>query len=64
MFLVPKDGGMSRVINLKSLNEHVVPQHFKMEAIHMLKDLLRDDWMTKINLKDTYFMIRDHKQSQ
>ena len=66
LFLVPKkDGGVRPVINLKSLNEYVVPQHFKMEGIHTLKDLVRrGDWMTKIDLKDAYFMIPIHSTSR
>ena len=33
-------------------------KHFKMEGIHMLKDLLRaGPWMAKIDMKDAYFMI-------
>ena len=41
IFLVPqKDGGQRPVINLKALNSHVHPEHFKMEGIHTLKDLL------------------------
>ena len=60
LFLVPKkDGGTRPVINLKSLNEYVVPHHFKMEGIHTL--IKRNDWMTKINLKDAYFMIPIHR---
>ena len=59
MFLVPKKDGRQRpVINLKRLNQSVKSKHFKMEGIHMLKDLLRaGDWMAKIDLKDAYFMI-------
>ena len=59
IFLVPKkDGGQRPVINLKSLNKVVYTEHLKMEGIHILRDLLRaGDWMTKVDLKDAYFMV-------
>ena len=59
IFLVPKkDGGLRPIINLKRLNDYVPHRHFKMEGIHMLKDLLgQEDWMTKIDLKDAYFAV-------
>ena len=59
MFLVPKkDGRLRPVINLKALNQSVKTEHFKMEGIYMLKDLLKaGNWMVKIDLKDAYFMI-------
>ena len=59
LFLVPKKDGKQRpVINLKKLNQSVVPKHFKMEGIHLLKDLLKPgDWMAKVDLKDALFMI-------
>lgn len=42
IFLVDKkDGGHCLVINLKNLNSFVHFQHFKMEGIHMLRDLLK-----------------------
>ena len=42
IFLVPKkDGGQRPVINLKSLNKFVHTEHFKMEGIHILRDLLK-----------------------
>ena len=56
----PKEGWQAErpVINLKRLNQSVKAEHFKMECIHMLKNLLRaGDWMAKIDLKDAYFMI-------
>ena len=59
LFAVPKkDGGIRPVVNLKALNSHVQQVPFKMEGIHILKDILRPgDWMTKIDLKDAYFSI-------
>ena len=59
VFLVPKkDGGRRPVMNLKPLNRFVHTEHFKMEGIHVLKDLLKaGDWMVKVDLKDAYFML-------
>ena len=66
VFLVPKkDGGQRPVINLKKLNKHVNTEHFKMERIHLLKDLLREgDWMMKVDLKDAYFMVPIHTEDR
>ena len=66
VFLVPKkDGGQRLVINLKKLNEFVHTEHFKMEGIFLLKDLLRKvDWMAKVDLKDAYFMIPIQEQDR
>ena len=42
LFLVPKKNGQMRpVINLKRLNEWVSTEHFKMEGIQTLKDILQ-----------------------
>jgi len=59
LFTVPKkDGGRRPIINLKRLNSFVEEVHFKMEGIHTLKDILKPgDWMTKVDLKDAYFMV-------
>ncbi|XP_070550151.1 uncharacterized protein [Ptychodera flava] len=43
IFIVPKkDGSYRPVINLKLLNQFIPYKHFKMEGLHMLKDLLRE----------------------
>jgi len=59
IFMVPKkDGGQRPVINLKRLNYHVKSEHFKMESLHTVKSLLqKEDWMTKVDLKDAFFMV-------
>ena len=40
-------------------------EHFKMEGIHMLKDLLKQgDWLVKIDLKDAYLTVPIWKNHQ
>ena len=56
-----KDGGHRPIMNLKKLNQFAKPQHFKMESISMLRDILKQgDYMTKMDLKDAYFMVEKH----
>ena len=59
IFLVLKKNGQMRpIINLKWLNEWVITEHFKMEGISTLKDLLKSrDWFVKVDLKDAYFIV-------
>ena len=66
LFLVnKKDGGHQPVINLKFLNSFIPYQHFKMEGMHLIKDLLEEhDFLIKIDLKDAYFGIPLDKSSR
>ena len=59
LFLVRKRDGTSRpVINLKGLNGFLQYTHFKMEGIHLLRDLVQPgDWLGKVDLKDAYFVV-------
>ena len=59
LFLVEKnDGGQRPVINLRSLNQFVKTEHFKMKGLHLLPDLLQSrDWMVKVDLKDLQIPI-------
>ena len=45
-FLSPKGGGQRPVINLKALNRFIRWEHFQMEGLHMLPDMLTsNNWM-------------------
>ena len=60
LFLAPKKDGSKRpVINLKKLNKFIRYQHFKMEGIPTLADIIQpNDYMVKLDLKDAFFSIR------
>ena len=66
IFLVEKKGeGQRPVINLKGLNHFIKTEHFKMEGLRLLPDLLQaQDWMIKMNLKDAYLQIPIHPDHQ
>jgi len=59
LLVIPKkDGSMRPVINLKPLNKFIANQHFKMEGIHKVKELLGEgDWMCSVDLKDAYLSV-------
>ena len=65
-FLVEKKDRRQRpVINLKGLNKFVKMEHFKMEGLHLLPDLLQQgDWMAKMHLKDAYLQVPIHPDHQ
>ena len=60
IFLVPKPhGGWRPVVNLKPLNSYLNIEHFKMENISMVADVIRKGWwMAKLDLKDAFLTVR------
>ena len=58
-FLVKKKDGESHpIVNPKDLNRNILYQHFKMDGLFLLKEmLLPAEKMCKIDLKDAYFAI-------
>ena len=63
LFLVnKKDVSRRPVINLKFPNSFIPYQHFKMEGMHLIKDLLQENnFLIKIDLKEAYFGIPKDK---
>ena len=59
IFLVEKKRGQQPVINLKALNQFVQVEHFKMEGLHLLPDLLQQgDWMVKRRLPPNPYPLK------
>ena len=45
-------------LDLRSLNRHLRYEHFKMEGLHTVRDLLRRrDLMTKVDMSDYFFHL-------
>ena len=59
IFTVPKSNGKVRLIlNLKKLNTFVTYEHFKMEDVRCVKDLLnQNEFMCKLDLRDAYLTV-------
>ena len=66
IFLVPKKvGGFRPVFDLKSLNQHVCKEKFKMTTPRVVSNALhKGDWAVSIDLKDAYFHVPIHKKSR
>ena len=55
-FRSKSDGTRRLILNLKILNEFLEYNHFKMETIHSVADLIQPHcYMTTIDLKDAYY---------
>ena len=60
--MAKKDGGHRPIINQRKLNQFWKPQHFMVESINMLQDILHGDYVTKVDVKDAYFMVPVNKK--
>ena len=58
-FLVPKpDGSFRFILNLKKFNNFVFTEHFKIEDIRTVLNILnKDDLMCRLDLKDAYLLL-------
>ena len=58
------DGSYRLILNLKKLNENMERQHFKMDTIHTVINLLTPNcFMAGIDLKDAYFTVPIDEES-
>ncbi len=66
LFLVPKtDGSYRPVFDLKSLNQFVHKEKFKMTTPRTVTNVMhKGDWAVSIDLKDAYFHIPIHVRSR
>ena len=66
IFGVPKKEGKTRiVINLKPLNKLLEIEHFKMEGLSMVPDLVKKgDFCCKIDMADAYFAVPIHPKDR
>ena len=66
IFMIPKKSGRNRpVIDMRALNELVEYIPFRMEDIYLLKSVLKQgDFMTKLDLRDTYLTVPVDKRSR
>ena len=60
-----KKGWGSETCDKPKGSQFVKTEHFKMEGLHLLPDLLQpQDWMVKMDLKDAYLQIPIHPDHQ
>ncbi len=59
LFVVPKKNGKLRpVLDLSSLNTHIVVEHFRMETTRSIRQGIKvDDWAVSIDLQDAYLHV-------
>ena len=66
LFLVPKKNGkLCTVIDLSLLNQYINKQHFKMETVKSVRQLIMaNDWAVSIDLTDAYLHVPIHAISR
>ena len=63
VFLVPKhDGSYRKILNLKTFNEFIPYEHFKMERLDTALELLyKDCFLASVDLKKAYYSVVMHQ---
>lgn len=66
IFTIPKSDGSRRlIINLRPLNRLLRKQHFKMDTVRSIAEVVRrGDYLTKLDLRDAYLHVPVHDEHQ
>ena len=60
-----RDGGNQPIVNFTYLNRFIPYQHFRMEGLFCLCELLQErDYIYKLDMKDAYFSVPLHQLSR
>lgn len=60
-----KDGSLRMILNLKKLNSHVNYNHFKMESLENVLNIIQPyTWMASVDLKDAFYTVPVHPSHQ
>ena len=58
------DGDIRVIFDLTDLNKFIKDQHFKMETIEIVKNLIqKDSFMSSVDWKDAYYSVKVHNIS-
>ena len=58
-----KDGSKRMILNLKRLNRYIEYQHFKMEGLNTVKDLITQGcYLASVDLEKAYYSVPIHKE--
>ena len=62
IFFTPKnDSRFRKVLNLKAFNEFVIYEHFEMESMFSVIDLMsKDCYFTNIDIMKAYYAVKIH----
>ena len=53
-----RDGSYRMILNLKQLNKHIEYEHFKMESVQSVLNIIRPNcWMASVDLKDAFYTV-------
>ena len=60
-----RDGSYRMILNLKQLNKSNEYEHFKMESLQSVLNIIRPNWwMTCVDLKDAFYTVPIHPDHQ